>query len=163
MEQLNLPLRLEDPSKFHITLNFLGKVEEEKFPELNRLINNCASSHQQFELAPGYLDCMYKKHADSYVYLGLSGDLETLKQIHKSLSLSLSDINIPQPERFFGHITISRFKKADPVSIKRTMDQVRDIEFNPLKTFVVDRLLLYESLLSDKGSHYRQIGQFGLK
>lgn len=163
LESLHLPLRLEEPEKLHITLNFLGRVEEKLIPSVQKILTHTAALQQSFQLAPVYLDSMYKKHADSYVYLGLSGDLDILKQIHKSLSLSLSQISIPQPERLFPHITIARFQKADPVTIKTAMDKITDFEFTALPEFTVAGLTLYESFLSQKGSHYRVIGHYPLK
>lgn len=163
LDRLQLPLTLEDPQKLHLTLNFLGRVEEAKIGSIGQLIKEVAQGIFSFYLTPSYLDCMYKKHASSFIYLGLSGDLTSLKQMQKSLTHSISRTGIPQPNRFFPHITIARFKKSDPVTTKRAMDQVADFEFAPLDTFPVTHISLFESLLSSKGSHYRRIGQYPLK
>jgi 2'-5' RNA ligase len=114
-------------------------------------------------LVPALMDSMYKKHDSSYIYLGLAGDTPSLKDIYKSLSSSLSQISIPQPVKFFPHITIARYIKADPVTIKSAMDTVSDFEFTPLSEFTVGHLSLYESLLSQKGSHFRRLGEFLLR
>jgi 2'-5' RNA ligase len=163
LESVYPHLVFEPPEKLHITMNFLGRQEQEQIPQINKIGLNTTAQVPSFELTPSFLDCMYKKHAGSYVYLGLSGDLDTLKHIHKSLSLLLSDLNIPQAHRFFPHITIARFKKTDPVSLKSAMDKIDELEFTPLQSFLVEKLTLYESLLSQKGSHYRVVGEYLLK
>jgi len=162
LEKLKLPLQLESLDKLHLTLNFLGRVETEQIPGINKIISTVSQQYSPFTLAPAYLDSMYKKHADSFVYLGVSGQTQTLKELQKSLADSLSQIPIPQPEKFFPHITIARYKKADPTFIKSAMDQLDNLEFNPLPEFTVSDLTLYESYLSQKGSYFRRIGNFKL-
>lgn len=163
LEAFGLPLRPEPPEKLHITFNFLGRIDEEKISDINGIISKTAASFSPLELVPSFMDSMYNKHADSYVYLGLSGDTDTLKSIYKSLSLSLSQISIPMAERYFPHITIARFQKSDPVTIKSAMDKIDQYEFNPLPAFTLDNISLYESLLSQKGSFFRLIGQQPLR
>lgn len=159
LEALKLPLRPEPQEKLHITFNFLGRIDEEKISDINEIVSKTAASFSSPGLIPSFLDSMYNKHADSYVYLGLSGDTDVLKSIYKSLSLELSRISLPMAERYFPHITIARFQKADPVTVKSAMDKIDQYEFNPLPAFALDNISLYESLLSQKGSYFRLIGQ----
>ena len=99
LDRLQLPVVWSAPEKIHLTLNFLGRVKAELQPSLIRLLTQIAATHSQFSLTPGFLDTMYKKHADSFVYLGLSGDIPQLKQLHQFLSESLTQLSLPQPRR----------------------------------------------------------------
>lgn len=162
LEHLGLPIRWEEPEKLHLTLNFLGRIDEDLEPDINRVITHVCTKFSQFCLTPTFLETMYKKHEPSFLYLGLSGDLMALNQLQKSLTTSLTRLHIPQPHKFLAHITIGRVKKADPVTTKSTLDQVRDFEIPPLSQFTAKAITLYESLLSDKGSHFRLIRRFHL-
>jgi len=162
LEKLGLPLRFEPAEKLHLTLNFIGAIDKTETEKISGLIKDVASEFSSFSLTPAFLETLYQKHGTSLVYLGLSGDVPVLKNLQSELKKGLSGIHLPQPDRFLPHITIGGFKKADPVLTKSFMDTVREFDFSPLSGFTVDRITLYESLLSKEGSHYRRLRQFSL-
>jgi RNA 2',3'-cyclic 3'-phosphodiesterase len=163
LEKLNLPIRFEPPEKLHLTLNFIGAVEKDRVGSLQNLIRRVADTYAPLTLTPAFLETLYQKHDSSLIYLGLTGDTDGLDNLHDDLKENLAEQQIPQPERYMPHITIGRFKKADPVLTKSFMDKVNAYEFTALTPFIADRISLYESLLSRDGSHYRRIGLHLLK
>ncbi len=163
MEKLKLPIRWEEPQKLHLTLNFLGRIEESLEPEIHRVVSGVCSQFSQFDLTPVFLETMYKKHEPSFLYLGISGELPTLLKLQKSLREELLYLKVPLPEKFFAHITIGRVNKADPETTKSVLNRFQDFEFSPLPDFTTVAVSLFESLISDKGSHYRLIRRFMLQ
>jgi 2'-5' RNA ligase len=163
LDKLKLIVKWEEPEKLHLTLNFLGRIEESLEPGIHRAVAEVCSHYSQFDLTPAFLETMYKKHEPSFIYLGISGELPTLLGLQKSLREELLCLKVPLPEKFFAHITIGRVKKADPETTKSILNQVRDFEFSPLLDFTATAVSLFESLISDKGSHYRLIRRFMLK
>lgn len=162
LEKLQIPIILEKPEKFHITLTYLGRIEEAIHPEIFKVMTQVAVLYNPFILIPSFLDTMFKKHDDSFVYLGLSGETEVLKDLYKALARPLTNLSLPQSEKFYPYISIARFKKADPQFIKSAMDKVTDFDFSPLSELTVDGISLYESLISHKGNTLRRLGQFSL-
>jgi len=163
LDKLKLPIKWEEPQKLHLTLNFLGRIEESLEPEIHRAIAKVCSLYAQFDLTPVFLETMCKKHEPSFLYLGISGELPTLLQLQKNLREELLFLKVPLPEKFFAHITIGRVKKADPITTKSVLNSIQDFEFSPLPDFTASAVSLFESLISDKGSHYRLIRRFMLK
>jgi 2'-5' RNA ligase len=163
LDKFSLPVKWEEAEKLHITLNFLGRIDEQKIPGINKIISRTAVLCHPFMLSPVFLETMYKKHEPSFIYLYLTGDLQPLFQLQKSLKKEFDRFRIPLPERFFPHITIGRVKKADPVFTKSVLEKIRDYEFSPLSSFDVNSITLYESLITEKGSHYSRVERFVLK
>jgi RNA 2',3'-cyclic 3'-phosphodiesterase len=163
LDSLHLPLVMQEPEKLHLTLNFIGNYDKDATDNLASAVAQKVSGCAPFTLRPFFLETLYQKHDASLVYLGLTGDLTALQNLHDSLSQVLIPKKIPQPRRFLPHISIAKIKKADPVLTKKILDQIRDINFSPLTEFTADRLSLYQSILSQKGSTYRRLRQFMLK
>ena len=162
LDRLHLPLVLEPPEKLHITLHFLGSIPADQISSIKTLMGKIVLRYSSFSLQPTFLETLYRRHAPSLVYLGLTDDLDVLKDLQKSLSLPLSKLLLPHQERFFPHVTIAKFKPDDPVQIKNFLSKISDFEFSPLTPFVVSRVTLYESHLSRTGSHFQKISQFSL-
>jgi 2'-5' RNA ligase len=162
LEKLALPIKWEPEEKLHLTLNFIGKIDEEKQSKIESLAGKIASDSFSFSLSPVFLETMYKKHETSHVYLGIAGDLELLKDLQGRLASAISELFIAQPNKYLPHITIGKLKKMDPVMTKEVLQKIREIEIEPLPEFQVDSFSLYESLLSRDGSHFRRVSRYKL-
>ena len=163
LNPLHLPILWEKPEKLHLALNFLGKIADEQILQVNRQITAVSSVTVSFPLEIRFLNTLYQRHESSLVYLGLSGDLAPLLDLQKQLSGRFERISLPQPRRFFPHITIGRIKKSDPVTVKSQLGKIDDSNINFLAKFSVDHLTLYESLVSHSGSSYQTIRRFMLQ
>ena len=158
-----LPIRWQKSEKLHLTLNFLGRVEEDKINNVKNAISDVTAQFSRFTLKPSFLETMYQKHDFSYIYLATTGDLETLSQIQKQLSVSFGEMDIPQPKKFLAHITIGFVQKSDPVYTKSVLDTINGLNFVPMSKFEVDSISLFESFLAKDTSHFQKIGRFMLR
>lgn len=157
------PVLWESSDKLHLTLNFIGATPPENLAEINRIVSSTASRFAPFTLTPAFLETLYQRHEQSLIYLGFSGDIQKLRDLQSSLSLSLTQISIPQPRRFLPHLTIGRLKRTDPPTTKRFLDQMRDLPFTPLPAFQITAITLYRSFLSRQGSTYQKLATFPLQ
>jgi len=163
LAHLDLPVNWEDTDKLHLTLNFLGRIPDQNLGPITTTLTRVAAAMTQFSLEPMFLETLYQRHDNSIIYIGFAGDIDLLKKMQKSLSLSLSKLSLPQPRRFLPHLTIGRLKRTDPTLTKRYLDQIRAQNFRPLPVFTVDKIILYESFLTKAGSHYQKVREFMLK
>lgn len=162
LDKMGLPIRWEPIEKLHLTTNFIGKVDDEKLHSIADLAKEVSGRYQPFTLEPAFLETMYRKHEGSYIYLGIGGDIEPLKNLQQELALLISDMQIAQPAKYLPHVTIGKLQKMDPNMTKDTLQRIREVDFTPLPQFTVDHLTLYESLLSRDASHFRKIRRFVL-
>lgn len=152
LEKLNLPVVWEKYP--HLTLNFLGKADP-------KLVVPLIPPFHPITLQPLYLETLYSRHEPTIIYLSLAKS-EDLLQLQASLSSSLGPIT-PQPRKFLPHITIARLKRSDPVSTKRFMGIVSDFESPQFSPFTVDKLVLYQSLITHTGTTYQKLATFMLE
>jgi len=158
-----LPVKWEPSDQLHITLNFLGRLDDSAQAALRSRLPAVTSLTAPFSLRFYFLEALYRRHIGSLVYLAPTGDLDALLALQKSLASLLTDMSIPQPTRFTPHLLLGRLIKADPVSTKSTLDRISDLEFTPLPPFTVSAITLYESFLTKAGAYHQKIGHYGLK
>lgn len=163
LERLNLPVSWEPAEKLHLTLNFLGSLPAENINVLRTRIAPVIRSYPVFKLTPFFLETLYNRHDSSLVYLAPTGDVEILKNLQKDLRAVLNDLRLPQANRFLPHITIGKFKKADPVMIKQFLGQIAEFPFASLSSFEVNKVTLYESFLTRQGSSYQVVDRVMIK
>ena len=160
LDKLELPIIWENPAKCHLTLNFLGHVDNSILHHIKSLITQAVSNISSFSLRPLYLETLYSRHEPTILYLSLAKS-EELFQLQASISSSINSIT-PQPRHFLLHVSIGKLKRTDPVSTKRAIDIISNQEAPVLSEFLVDHITLYKSLLSRTGSTYQKLATFQL-
>lgn len=159
-----LPVKWEPLDKLHLTLNFAGRVSDQTATLLRRRLEKIIPSIPAFQLRLLFLECLYRRHGDSLIYLAPAGDLDSLKDLqHRLAQLLATELQIPQPHRFLPHVLIGHPQKSDPPTIKRLLDQITAVDFTPTPYFPITGITLFESHLSRSGSFHQKIGHFALK
>jgi RNA 2',3'-cyclic 3'-phosphodiesterase len=162
LNTLGLPVVWEKPEKLHLTLNFLGNVYDGDIQKVIKNIHDTVSAFPKFTLTPQFLETLYQRHENSLVYLAPTGDTEELIRLQKDLSQMFNEMEMPQPTRFFPHITIGRLKRTDPPTTKYVLDKIDTFEFEPLSSFEVNKITLLKSMVSRAGSVYERLRDFFL-
>ncbi len=163
LAKLNMPVEWQEMNKLHLTLNFLGEIENSKLHEVSSLVRKVIKRHSRFMLNPSFLETLYKRHDPSLVYLGVSGDVDQLKELQEDLSNEFNSIKMPQSEKFLPHITVGKLLRTDPTTTKSFLDKISNFDFSPLPEFEVSEICIYRSFVSRSGSHYERILHFVLE
>ncbi len=146
-------VRWEKPEKLHLTLKFLGTVEDAKAKEISAMIEHIAEGYSPFELAISEFGGFPRLKNPRVLYVGLSEN-EHLYNFHGELDHTLSEIGFERDERkFTPHITIGRVKKK--ISIK----EVPEINKTP---FEITQIGIIKSEIRSSGSEYTPLELFNL-
>jgi 2'-5' RNA ligase len=88
--------------------------------------------------------------------VGITGQLETLVGLQKTLDKNLEAIGFPKEKRpFKGHLTLGRIKKKiDTNTFIEALDTFGNFE---TETFTADRVVLYKSELKASGAVYTKL------
>jgi 2'-5' RNA ligase len=157
---LNFPVSWESPEKIHLTLNYLGRIDDASSYQVKKMLRETVSTFSPFELRPFFLETLYQRHEPSIIYLSAVGNTGALKEIRQTLCDKFVDLKIPQPERFLPHLTLGRMQRTDPVATKAFLDKITTVEAPAFSPFQVDEIVLYKSLVSKIGSHYQIFTRF---
>ncbi len=163
VSRLKVPIIWKDLDRLHLTLNFIGRVDDAELPAVRGQMRSIAKKFPAFILRPAFLESLYNRHDGSFIYLSPAGDVNLLKELQQSFGAKLGEMNLPQQNRFLPHIKIGEYQKADPTTTKQFMDKVGQIDLASWPEFTVERITLFESSLSRTGSHYQTIDRFLLQ
>ena len=154
-------LRWVQPEAIHLTLKFLGEIDQERVgPVLSAMRESCAGACS-FHLATGGLGCFPSRRSPQVVWLGLEGEVETLELLQSSLDEELHrTAGLSLEERpFRPHLTLARVRRGASESERRQIWE--NIEATPPPdtiTWPVSQLSLVHSTLLPQGPQYRTLG-----
>jgi 2'-5' RNA ligase len=122
-------LRWTKPESWHITLAFLGEVEEAAADRLAPQLASAAARHAGLGLSTAGGGAFPSVRRASVLWTGIQGDREALRDVAASVSASARQAGAPSPEegrRFRPHITLARVREPGDLGpvIARLKDYV---------------------------------------
>lgn len=145
----------------HLTLKFLGEVEEGKLPEICKITEETASSYKQFQLSIESVGHFGGKSA-TVLWVGTGAGTQELLQLQKDLETRLASVGYPPEQReFSSHLTLARIRNPKAgFKIAQLTQQYKNFE---LGTLAVNSICVYKSQLTPDGPVYTLLGNYKLK
>jgi 2'-5' RNA ligase len=145
----------------HLTLKFLGEVEEDKLPEICRITEQTTSSYKPFQLSVETVGHFGGKSA-TVLWVGTGAGTQELLQLQKDLETRLASAGWPAEERpFNSHLTLARIK--NPKAGFKIAQLAQEYKNFKLGTLSVNSLGVYKSQLTPDGPIYTLLGDYKLK
>jgi 2'-5' RNA ligase len=146
-QQLNLPdVKLVKPDAIHLTLVFLGNVDEKKMKIAAEELKKDLTDFGKFEMTIKGLGCFPKSARAHTVWVGLDG-ANKLAELESKICARLKSMKFCLEDRpFTPHLTIARLrKKADLRDIIAKYQNFQIGKFN------VSEIIIFESQLLPEG------------
>ncbi len=145
------------PENVHLTLRFLGEIEERRLDELKQLCAETAAEFQPFTLRlkdTGYFPNFRQPRV---LWVGLAGEMEVAKQLQKQLDAELIARGFNQEDKpFKPHLTIGRVKSNRNV---KALVAKADMYTLPELAFEVGEIVLFKSELRPSGADYTALSK----
>jgi len=151
----NLPIKWVRFDNLHITLQFLGEIDESKKKEIAAVIAEIARKFTPFQVKLEGIGCFPNPRNPRVLWIGAKEGAEKLCEIAQNLETTLSRFGIKEEKRFHPHLTIGRIKTSCKV------DNIleKNIETEP---FQVNSITLFKSTLRSEGPIYEALENFAL-
>lgn len=149
-------VRFQPPDSLHLTLAFLGELDDEQLAAATQAaIAAAASTAPPFTLTVAGLGVFGPPYAPRVLWCGVGGDVPALLRLQAALADQLEVAGFPREERPFApHLTLARLKQPlDSAALQR----LSGILANPsvAKTpFAVDSLSVMKSELLRPAARY---------
>jgi 2'-5' RNA ligase len=105
-------IRWSKEEQFHITLKFLGQVDNRRLPEVCSAARDVAMHVSPFELKLEQLGTFPQGKPPRVLWAGISSGSDQLELLHEQLDTRLSEIGFPiEPRRFHPHLTLGRVNR----------------------------------------------------
>jgi 2'-5' RNA ligase len=148
-----------EPRGVHLTLKFLGEVEERVLPSIHTGITIACKTAPQFSLQIRGTGVFPNPKRPRVYWAGLIAP-KTLADLQASIEREMQALGFePEEHPFSPHLTLARIK--DPVGKERMTDALLNfkLESEPIQ---VTEVLLMRSHLSREGARYEAVGRFSL-
>jgi len=149
-------IRWVRPESIHLTLKFLGNIEAADTENIGRAAFEASKEYTPLSLQAKGIGVFPGIKRPRVVWVGITGQLETLVRLQKTLDKNLEAIGFPKEKRpFKGHLTLGRIKKKiDTNTFIEALDTFGNFE---TETFTADRVVLYKSELKASGAVYTKL------
>jgi RNA 2',3'-cyclic 3'-phosphodiesterase len=163
LDERTAPLRGELPElawvrreHCHLTLKFLGDVDEASAPKLIDAADVAASRHPPLEMSVRDVGAFPNFRRARVVWIGVEQE-PRLELLHHDLELACEQEGFEVEGRpFRPHITLARVRTPLPVERARALARVaRTVRMQAMVP--VERITLFESTLAPTGARYRRI------
>jgi 2'-5' RNA ligase len=155
-------LTLVEPEQAHVTLKFLGDVDEERIPDVEEAIETAvdAADVGPFETTVAGLGVFPSMDYISVVWAGIEDSAEEMTRLHEAIERETTAIGFdPEDHEFTPHVTLGRLKDARG---KETVQRVVQGDQPTLGRFRVQQVRLTESTLTPDGPRYETVARVSL-
>ncbi|MGI8786587.1 MAG: RNA 2',3'-cyclic phosphodiesterase [Pyrinomonadaceae bacterium] len=156
----NVRVGWDKPEKLHLTLKFLGDIDEKRLVILSEAVETTASRISNFNLQIKDTGVFPSKKNGRILLLGVKGETEILQTLNEILENECQRNAFAKETRNFKpHLTIARLR--EPRKSKELVARHLQNEFES-NEFEASEITIYESHLQKSGSIYRKVSGFEL-
>lgn len=153
LRELDLNARFPDPRSIHLTLKFLGNIDETYIEEVTGVLDECCLSVPPFSVQLRGLGAFPHSARPRVLWMGVESG-EELRELQQELENRLVALGFEVEERpFRPHLTVGRVKgKRNFKALVQFLRSEKD-DFEA-GSFQVNSVSLYQSVLKPTGAEY---------
>ncbi len=157
----NPPWRWIPTGNMHLTLKFIGEVDERILPDLKDVAADVAKQMKPFRVAYGAFGGFPNLSNPRVVFFEAKEGKRHLSEIAHLIEKGVEPLGIEREKRpFAAHLTLARIKEPLPRGMVERLATVPPLPATAFQD--VDRFVLMQSHLAREGATYEEMGSFGL-
>lgn len=148
-------IKWEDPEKFHLTLRFLGDIEEDKVDALTDTLGRLKFDFETIDFTNDKVDFFPNKRFPNIMFAGLKEKGNNTETLVSLIDKIIYNFGVKPDKKFIPHITLARFNRNKRIRIENSFEY--KMESMSIK---FDSFYLMRSKLMPGGSEYEIISKF---
>lgn len=154
----SIKVKWEEPAKFHLTLRFLGDIQEEKINPLFETLDRLKFDFEELVYETGSIGFFPNSKYPNVVFGGLNEISGSTNQLVELIDRIILNFGVKPDKRFIPHITLGRFSRDKRVRIN---EEIKHTLIKQVITF--DSFYIMKSTLTPKGSVYETINKINFR
>ena len=153
---LNLHGRFAKAESIHLTLQFLGNIDEDQIPQIAHVLGQAGSGVEPFHLEVSRLGVFPHLAQPRVVWIGVE-PVDGLMALQSKIQEGLEPLGFPPENRdFHPHLTLLRLKSRKNLG---PLTEYLQAEGPHQQAGVIqaDKIHLYQSILKPQGAEYRKL------
>jgi 2'-5' RNA ligase len=135
MAACGLNVRWVTTGNIHLTLKFLGEVDEDEVDGIAAVLTEAVHGFAPLRLAAAGAGVFPSVKRARVIWVGLAGQLPELAALQRSIEDRLATIGYPREKRpFSGHLTLGRVKGLIAASRRRRWAPLSTLHRKPLRS-----------------------------
>jgi 2'-5' RNA ligase len=154
-----------DPYSIHLTLKFLGNIGTDMVGKITGALEEASRGISPFHLEAKGLGVFPSLKRVQVVWVGITGEVGRLSQLHHNIESSLSTMGfVPESRSFAPHLTLARLRDRVTPDERQSLGQlIASTSFDTAYSLPVDSINLMRSQLTREGPIYSRISSIKLK
>jgi len=149
-------VRWVEAHNMHITLSFIGEVDEGTAEELHEAL--CQIQFDPFTLSLEEMGCFETRGAPKVIWADVKGEVDTLTRLHHKVLNAVSNAGLkPERRKYKPHVTVARLRATTNERIFDYLESHNGLKTNP---FTCRHFSLYQSHLTRHGPEYEVLERY---
>ena len=162
LQSRGLKVKWVRPQNIHLTLKFLGNINETDTEIVGKAIRESANGYSPISLTTKGIGVFPNIKRPRVIWIGITGQTKQLISLQKGLDEKLDAIGFPKDNRpFKGHLTLARVKGR--INPQRLIDAIKYYSEFESETFIADNIYLFKSDLKSSGAVYTKLMSIALE
>ncbi len=151
-----------DPENLHLTLKFLGDIEESQTAALKEALGAGIGGLTPLDIHLEGIGAFPKTTFPRVIWVGVNQGEKQLVELGEKAEQACVGLGFPREERpFSAHLTIGRVRSKDRLA--PLIKKLQVAEFRATAPAPVTKIILFQSTLSPKGPIYTPLAEFPLE
>jgi len=161
LKQSDSEVKWVNGTQMHLTLKFLGNIEETKVQEISDALTSIANSTREFTITLSNIGTFPNAKRPRVIWIGVDKGKNKLKLLAGQIETELDKLGFPKETRDFkSHLTLGRVKS--PKNLQNLTKLLTKTTFESQDKIKIDKLILFQSTLTPKGAIYRKLTELTL-
>ena len=149
------PVKWENDDKFHLTLRFLGDINENKIDELIFVLDRLKFEFETIKFTAKGIGFFPNQKYPNVVFVDLEEHGNNSQKLVEFIDRIILNFGVKPDKSFVPHVTLGRFKRDKRVKLEKQINvKVEQVEIE------MDSFYLMRSILTPKGSVYQTVNRF---
>ncbi|NQV04022.1 MAG: RNA 2',3'-cyclic phosphodiesterase [Candidatus Omnitrophica bacterium] len=148
-------------NQMHLTLKFLGNIEETKAQEVSRVLESITKDFKAFTISLSKIGAFPNINKPRVIWVAIDEGKDTLKLLADKIESGLEKIGFAKEKREFkAHLTLGRIKSLKNIS--QLTEIIQKTDFQSQGKIKISVLILFQSTLTSKGAIYAPLAEIKL-
>ncbi len=182
LKKSNADVKWVNENHMHLTLKFLGNIEQAKVQEISEALNSIAKGFKVFATQFSKIGAFPNMRRPRVIWMGIDKGSYALKLLNEKIESGLEQIgfapltslaSVPsaktsstsarggagkEKREYRSHLTLGRVRSLKNISeLARLIDETQ-LDFQD--EIKIDRLILFQSTLTPKGAIYTRLSEY---
>lgn len=169
LKKSDADIKWASENQMHLTLRFLGNIEETKVGEISVALKTVADGFDEFYIRLSGIDAFPNMVRPRVFWVGMD-NAGALTALYNGIEQELKKINISaalksgreeKKRAYKAHLTLGRVRSSKNLSNLLTL--IGETDFHPQGEIKIDKIVLFRSTLTPKGATYTPLVTQNLK